>query len=97
MWRRWRGPLKKGGPAVDLDVYAFLTTLPNALVATVNHERMPVLLTQEDEFEAWLNGSPHEALQLVASGETERMRIVQSGSDREDLLGADSPAAGMLL
>jgi putative SOS response-associated peptidase YedK len=97
LWRRWRGPLKKGGPAVDLDVYAFLTILPNALVATVNHERMPVLLTQEDEFEAWLNGSPHEALQLVASCDAERMRIVQSGSDREDLLGADSPAAGMLL
>ena len=97
VWRRWRGPLKKGGPAVDLDVYAFLTTLPNALVATINHERMPVLLTHEDQFETWLNGSPQEALQLVASCDAERMRIVQSGSDREDLLGADSPAAGMLL
>ena len=58
---------------------------------------MPVLLTQEDQFEAWLNGSPQEAFRLVASYDAERMRIVQSGSDREDLLGADSPAAGVLL
>ena len=85
------------GPPSELDVYAFLTTLPNALVATVNHERMPVLLTQEDQFEARLNGSPQEVFRLVASYDAERMRIVQSGSDREDLLGADSPAAGVLL
>ena len=74
-----------------------MTTLPNALVATVDHERMPVLLTQEDEFEAWLNGSPQEARQLVQSYDADRMRIVQSGSDREDLLGADNTPAGMLL
>ena len=59
---------------------------------------MPVLLTQEDQFEAWLNGSPQEAFRLVASCDAERMRIVQSGSDREDLLGAAAnTAAGMLL
>ena len=45
--------------------------------------------------QAWLNGSPQDAFRL--SCDAERMRIVQSGSDREDLLGADSPAAGMLL
>lgn len=93
LWRRWSGPLKKDGSVVNLDVCAFLTTLPNALVATVNHERMPVLLTQEDEFEAWLNGSPQEAFQLVQSYDAERMRIVQSGSDWEDLLGAAKPAS----
>jgi hypothetical protein len=46
-------------PAVDLDVYAFLTTLPNALVATVNHERMPVLLT---------GGRVRSVAQRVAAG-----------------------------
>ena len=32
VWRRHRGPVKKDGPNVDVDVYAFLTTTPNSLV-----------------------------------------------------------------
>ena len=54
----YQGPIKKDGPKVDIEVYAFLTTTPNKLVATINHERMPVLLTREEEFDAWLNGAP---------------------------------------
>ena len=49
IWRRYQGPVKKDGPKVDIEVYAFLTTTPNNLVATINHERMPVLLTREEE------------------------------------------------
>jgi putative SOS response-associated peptidase YedK len=45
VWRRYQGPVRKDGPKVELEVYAFLTTTPNELVATINHERMPVLLT----------------------------------------------------
>ena len=56
IWRRHRGPVKKDGPGVDLDAYAFMTTTPNALVATVNHERMPVLLTRPEEFDTWMHG-----------------------------------------
>lgn len=86
LWRRWKGPLKAGGAAVELDVFSFMTTLPNTLVATVNHERMPVLLDGEQQFETWLSGSPQEAFSLVKSFDPDAMRIVQSGSDREDLL-----------
>lgn len=86
VWRRWNGPLKAGGPPVELDVFSFLTTRPNALVATINHERMPVLLSGEDQFETWLSGSPQEAFSLVRPFEADAMRIVQSGADREDLL-----------
>jgi len=35
------------------------------VVATINHERMPVLLTREEEFESWLKGSPSEAMELA--------------------------------
>ena len=57
--------LRKNGQTVELDVYSFLTTTPNPLVATINHERMPVLLTRLEEFERWLNGTPAEALELA--------------------------------
>ena len=46
IWRRYRGPVKKDGPNVDIETYAFLTTSPNSLVATINHERMPVMCSR---------------------------------------------------
>jgi len=65
IWRRYKGPVKKDGPNMDIETYSFLTTTPNPLVATINHERMPVLLTKEEEFEMWLRGSPDEAMSLA--------------------------------
>jgi putative SOS response-associated peptidase YedK len=88
IWRRYRGPLKKDGPNVDIETYAFLTTTPNALVSTINHERMPVLLTREEEFDAWLRGADDEAFALAQECPPEQMRIVQEGLDKEDLLKA---------
>jgi putative SOS response-associated peptidase YedK len=87
IWQRWTGPIKKDGPVVDLDVYSFMTTEPNALTVSINHERMPVLLSGDDQFETWLSGSPADAFSLAMSFDPARMRIVQSGADKEDLLG----------
>ena len=86
IWRHYKGPVRKDGPKLDLEVYSFLTTTPNKLVATVNHERMPVLLTREEEFEIWLTGSPKEALALAREYPPDRMRIVQEGFRKEDRL-----------
>jgi putative SOS response-associated peptidase YedK len=67
IWRRYQGAVKKDGPSVDIETYSFLTTTPNPLVATINHERMPVLLTHEEEFQTWLNGTPDEAFALAGN------------------------------
>ncbi len=32
---------QKDGPNVDMEVFSFVTTLPNALTQTINHERSP--------------------------------------------------------
>jgi putative SOS response-associated peptidase YedK len=88
IWRRYKGPVRKDGPNVEIDAYAFLTTTPNPLVATINHERMPVLLTREEEFETWLKGSTEEAFALAREYPAEKMRLVQEGFDKEDLLRA---------
>ena len=88
IWRRWQGPLEKDGPPVETDVFAFMTTTPNALVATINHERMPVLLDRPEQFETWLEGTPDEAFALAREYAPDAMRIVQSGFDKKDLLGA---------
>jgi hypothetical protein len=51
-----------------------------------NHERSPVHLTSEAEYGTWLTGTPDEAFGLIKSSDPERMSIVQSGFDKEDLL-----------
>ena len=86
IWRTYKGPLKKDGEKVEIDVHAFLTTTPNELVATIHPKRMPLMLTTNNEYETWLNGTPDEA-RLVHSYPTDQMKIVQSSTERVDLQG----------
>ena len=88
IWRRYTGPIRKDGNAVTQDVYAFMTTEPNELTASINHERMPVLLSGDDEFDTWLYGSTKDAFALARSYRADAMKIVQAGSQRKDLLTA---------
>ena len=88
IWRRYKGPVKKDGPNVDIETFTFLTTTPNSLVSTINHERMPVLLTREEEFDTWLRAPTDEAFALAREYPPDQMRIVQEGFEKEDLLEA---------
>ena len=47
-------PRKRNGEPIELEVFAFMTTMPNELVATINRERMPVQWTGDEQFETWL-------------------------------------------
>src|SRR5262249_8439024 len=84
VWTSYRVPIRKDGPTVEQNVFAFMTTLPNELTAVVNHERMPVLLTKEEEFETWLSGTTDEAMKLARSFASEAMHVVQAGADKQD-------------
>ena len=86
IWRTYNGPLKKDCENVAQTVYAFMTTAPNELTASINHERMPVLLSTNDECETWLNGSTKEAFALARPFPADRMRVVQVGAERKDQL-----------
>ena len=98
IWTRYRGPLKKDGENVDQEVFAFMTTEPNELTQSINHERMPVLISDPADYETWLSGSPEDAFKLARSYAAEQMRIVQFSADKEDLLGkTQQPAAPSLL
>jgi putative SOS response-associated peptidase YedK len=65
-----------------------MTTAPNALTISINHERWPVLLTNEAERETWLTGTPAETQALLRPIAAERLHIVQAGFEKEDLLVA---------
>jgi putative SOS response-associated peptidase YedK len=65
-----------------------VTTLPNDLTSSINHERSPVLLSSETEMETWLSGSTALAGKLIGPTSADRMRIVQEGFEKKDLLKA---------
>lgn len=88
IWKDYTGPIKKDGEQVTQRVFSFLTTSPNEMPAAVEHGRMPVLLTREEEFEQWLHGTEDEALGLARPFPAEAMHVVQVGSHRKDMLEA---------
>jgi hypothetical protein len=53
---------------------------------------MPVLLSGEDQFETWLSGPVEEAFALARSFDPSAMHVVQSGKEKEDLLGRPATA-----
>jgi putative SOS response-associated peptidase YedK len=93
LWTRWRGVRgPKSAPVEgEHEVYGFLTTEPNAIVAPIHPKAMPVILTTPEEFNLWLDGETIEAplklqrplpdglLQIVARGEKEDPVRVVSG------------------
>lgn len=61
--------------------------VPNVLVETVNHERMPVLLATPEMQDQWMDGTDEEAFALCKPYPPEKMQLVQSGFEKRDLLG----------
>jgi putative SOS response-associated peptidase YedK len=87
LWQHYIGPVKKDGPPVEIDVYSFMTTTPNALVGTINHELMPVLFFTDEACETWINGSADQAFDLVREYSPGEMQIVQGFEKREFFCG----------
>ena len=58
-----------------------MTTEPNALTVSINHERMPVLLSDPADFDTWLSGSTQEAFKLAQlRGRPDALRAVGVGA-----------------
>ena len=53
LWRSWKGQLKPDAEPVAMDVFAFVTTTPNDVVRPIHPNRMPVLLSGDEDFETW--------------------------------------------
>lgn len=65
------------------NVYGFLTTEPNAVVAPVHPKAMPVIL-REDDWDKWLESPAEEAMKLQRPWPNDSLKIVKRGADKED-------------
>ncbi len=86
-WRGVRGP--KSAPVEgEHELFGFLTTEPNAIVAPIHPKAMPVILTTPAEVDRWLGAETPDALELQLPLPDEALRIVASGekTDSYDII-----------
>ena len=87
IWQRWMGPVKKDGPNVEIDTYAFMTTEPNALRARSITSGCRFFCRARISLRRGFPVPVEEAFVLARSFDPGAMRIVQSGKEKEDMLG----------
>lgn len=89
IWTPWTGP--RGTKAnTDLgphELYAFLTTDPNATVRTVHTKAMPVILRTEQEWDRWLAAPAAEVVRMQRPLPDNALRIVRDDARTDP--GAD--------
>ena len=77
---RWTSVRKVKEGETTNDLFAFLTTEPNAEVGAIHPKAMPVILTSEAEIEQWMNAPAVEALKLQRPLTDGALKIVARGS-----------------
>jgi putative SOS response-associated peptidase YedK len=79
IWTRWTSVRKVKEGETTNDLFAFLTTEPNAIIAPIHAKAMPVILTTQDEVDVWMTASLKEALTLQRPLPHDALRIVVRG------------------
>lgn len=64
IWCRWTSVRKLADGETTDDLFGFLTTEANREVGVIHPKAMPVILTQPDELDVWMNAAVSEALRL---------------------------------
>jgi len=83
IWTRWTSVRKLKEGEVTADLFAFLTTEPNAEVGAVHPKAMPVILTAPEEIEQWLTAPAEEALRLQRPLPDGALTIVARGEKQD--------------
>jgi putative SOS response-associated peptidase YedK len=76
IWTRWTSMRKVKEGQTTNDLFAFLTTEPNAIVAPIHPEAMPAILTTPEEVDAWMTAPAEKALMVQRPLANRTLRIV---------------------
>jgi putative SOS response-associated peptidase YedK len=88
IWTRWTSVRKVREGETTNDLFAFLTTEPNAVVAPIHPKAMPVILTRPDEIATWMTAPAKEALALQRPLPDGALRIVARGQKQDGAVAA---------
>ena len=67
------------------DLFAFLTTEPNAIVAPIHAKAMPAILTTQEEFDVWMTVPAKDALSFQRPLPDHALKIVARGMKSDGL------------
>jgi putative SOS response-associated peptidase YedK len=79
IWTRWTSVRKVKEGETKNDLFAFLTTEPNAVVAPIHPKAMPLILTTPAEIETWLTAPAKGAMALQKPLANNALQIVARG------------------
>jgi putative SOS response-associated peptidase YedK len=84
IWTRWTSVRKVKERETTNDLFAFLTTEPNALVGTFHPKAMPAILTTQEEIDLWMTAPAPEALRLQRPLPDDDLVIVARGEKKDE-------------
>ncbi len=84
IWTNWTSVRKVKEGETTNDLFAFLTTEPNAEVGAIHPKAMPVILTKPEELQAWMTAPADEAMKLQRPLPDGALKIVARGKKKDE-------------
>ena len=91
IWTRWTSVRKLKEGETTNNLFAFLTTEPNAVVGERHPQATPVILTTQEEIDLWMTAPALEALGLQRPLPDNELMVVARGEKEDGLAEKPEP------